>query len=89
MRERHCEAYKDEVQCLRMKRRNQNTASSHFALLPCLTSPTARNMGGPNRGSNAIRAVEVSADGLVEVFKFGCYVFFPVLAMLKFGDPEW
>jgi hypothetical protein len=25
----------------------------------------------------------------VEVFKFGCYVFFPILAMLKFGDPEW
>lgn len=28
-------------------------------------------------------------DVVVEVFKFGCYVFFPILAMLKFGDPEW
>ncbi|KAI0003249.1 hypothetical protein BJV74DRAFT_764453 [Russula compacta] len=30
-------------------------------------------MGGPN----------------LEVFKFAVYVFFPVLAFLHYGDPEW
>ncbi|EIM90487.1 uncharacterized protein STEHIDRAFT_93497 [Stereum hirsutum FP-91666 SS1] len=25
----------------------------------------------------------------LEVFKFGLYVFFPVLAFLHYGDPEW
>ena len=25
----------------------------------------------------------------MEVFKFGVYMFFPVLIMYKFGDPEW
>ncbi|ORY29626.1 hypothetical protein BCR39DRAFT_531255 [Naematelia encephala] len=30
-------------------------------------------MGGPN----------------LEVFKFGFYMFFPIYAMFKFGDPEW
>ena len=33
--------------------------------------------------------IRLPADDTVEVFKFGCYVFFPILAMLKFGDPEW
>lgn len=26
---------------------------------------------------------------VVEVFKFGLYMFFPVWIMFKFGDPEW
>lgn len=30
-------------------------------------------MGGPN----------------LEVFKFAVYVFFPVAALLHFGDPDW
>ncbi|WWC65126.1 uncharacterized protein I303_107740 [Kwoniella dejecticola CBS 10117] len=30
-------------------------------------------MGGPN----------------LEIFKFGFYMFFPIYAMFKFGDPEW
>ena len=30
-------------------------------------------MGGPN----------------LEVFKFGLYLFVPVLALLHFGDPQW
>ncbi|KDQ59471.1 hypothetical protein JAAARDRAFT_126811 [Jaapia argillacea MUCL 33604] len=30
-------------------------------------------MGGPN----------------LEVFKFGLYVFFPVVTLLYYGDPEW
>lgn len=25
----------------------------------------------------------------LEVFKFGIYVFFPVLMLLKYGDSEW
>ena len=25
----------------------------------------------------------------LEVFKFGLYVFFPVLMLLKYGDSEW
>jgi hypothetical protein len=45
-------------------------------------------MAGPNR-MQTIPDTLNSADNSVEVFKFGCYVFFPILAMLKFGDPEW
>ncbi|WRT70615.1 uncharacterized protein IL334_007613 [Kwoniella shivajii] len=30
-------------------------------------------MGGPN----------------LEIFRFGFYMFFPIYAMVKFGDPEW
>lgn len=25
----------------------------------------------------------------VEVVKFGFYMFFPIVMMLKFGDPDW
>ncbi|WVW80929.1 hypothetical protein I302_102920 [Kwoniella bestiolae CBS 10118] len=25
----------------------------------------------------------------LEIFKFGFYMFFPIYAMFKFGDPEW
>lgn len=42
-------------------------------------------MAGPNR---ALLSLAVTHT-VVEVFKFGCYVFFPIFAMLKFGDPEW
>lgn len=46
-------------------------------------------MAGPNRTSTTQLYGISSLIGIVEVFKFGCYVFFPILAMLKFGDPEW
>lgn len=45
-------------------------------------------MAGPNRESLIVYRA-YNSNALVEVFKFGCYVFFPILAMLKFGDPEW
>ncbi|ORX41116.1 hypothetical protein BD324DRAFT_613276 [Kockovaella imperatae] len=27
--------------------------------------------------------------GNLEVFKFGLYMFFPIVIMFKFGDPDW
>lgn len=42
-------------------------------------------------GGRAIVGMRFKADlvPIVEVFKFGLYMFFPVWIMFKFGDPAW
>lgn len=56
-------------------------------LIYLFTYQKSAAMAGPNR--RWFTQIRLLADNSVEVFKFGCYVFFPILAMLKFGDPEW
>lgn len=40
-------------------------------------------------GPNGEFVLYTKADNIVEVFKFGLYMFFPLWVMYKFGDPEW
>ena len=45
------------------------------------------------KGKNPCHVPTCSATAMagpnLEVFKFGLYVFFPVLMLLKYGDSEW
>jgi hypothetical protein len=42
-----------------------------------------------SRDQERSKAGAVTDFFVVEVFKFGLYMFFPVWIMFKFGDPEW